>query len=91
MNKLSRFTTTTFTTPSAWTESPIGSTPVGASSTANTSTHVVMIQGKYVTDPRGQSELSVSIDPASIERKLAVMKMSAELDGQIITSTSTAL
>lgn len=76
--------------PGSWVASTIR-TPTISSSTTIASTHVVLIPGKYVTGTFGQAELSVSIDPASLERKLAVMKMAAELDGQVVTSTSATL
>lgn len=67
--------------------------PLKVSSTTGVSESncVVMFQGKPVIGTRGQNELLVSIDPASLGRKLAVLRVTAQLDGQSVTSTSTSL
>lgn len=64
---------------------------VSSTTRVNESNCVVMFQGKPVIGARGQNELLVSIDPASLGRKLAVLKVTAQLDGQSVTSTSTSL
>lgn len=86
MNNLARFRTTA--APSAaWIESKISPPPV-ASSTLTGHTHVVMVQVKSVLGRNGFPELAASIDPASLGRKLAVMRVSAELDGKVVSSTA---
>jgi hypothetical protein len=50
-----------------------------------------MLQGKEVTNINGHRELLVYIDPVSLERKLAIIKITAQLDGQVVTSTTTSL
>lgn len=57
----------------------------------HTSPNVVILNGKYVKGPDGSSELSVSVDPAAHERKLAIREISASLDGISQTQRSTAL
>lgn len=86
MNTLSRFRTTA-THSTKWVLSDIR-TPSVASITSTSRSNVVMVQVKSVTGKSGFTELSVSIDPASLSRKLAVMRMSAELDGRDVTSTA---
>lgn len=89
MNNLSRFNTMAM--PSVdWVKSDIGTLSV-LSTTSAVHTHVVMVQGKTVTGRSGYTELLVSIDPASLVRKLAVMRVSAELDGRVVTSTAAPL
>lgn len=86
MNTLSHFHTTA-TNSTKWVRSDIG-TPSVASITSTSRSNVVMVQVKSVIGKSGFTELSVSIDPASLSRKLAVMRMSAELDGRDVTSTA---
>lgn len=85
MDSLSLFGTTVPSTP--WTESQIGK-PAAAATTTTAKSHVVMVQVKSVAGKNGLTELAASIDPASLGRKLAVMRVSAELDGLVITSTA---
>lgn len=53
--------------------------------------HVVLLQGKYVQGEHGQQELTVSVDPAALGRKLAIMEMSAHLEGVALTMGSMSL
>lgn len=86
MNNLTRFRTTS-APATRWVESPICS-PTVSSSTSTNQSHVVMVQVRPVAGRDGFIELAASIDPASLRRKLAVMRVSAELDGKVVTSTA---
>lgn len=90
MNNQTCFTTTSNLLRSL-VKSDIGSPVVSSKTKVNSSSYVVMLQGKCVTGTRGQNELSVSIESVSLERRLAVMKMAAQLDGQAVTSTTASL
>lgn len=85
------FFTTTSTPTETWVMSENKQLMVSSTTWISESNCIVMFQGKNVKGPRGQNELLVSIDPASLERKLAVLKMTAQLDGQSVTSTATSL
>jgi hypothetical protein len=90
MNKQA-FLTTSTPLPKSWTEFDISSPVIASTTKANMSNHVVMLQGKEVTNINGHRELLVYIDPVSLERKLAIIKITAQLDGQVVTSTTTSL
>lgn len=90
MNDKTLFTTTP-TLTGTWVKSENKQLMVSSTTWVNESNCVVMFQGKNVIGARGQNELLVSIDPASLERKLAVLKVTAQLDGQSVTSTATSL
>jgi len=90
MNNQSCFTTTSKQTGS-WVESDIKSSGVSSTTNVSEPSCVVMFQVKNVMGARGQNELLVSIDSASLERKLAVKKMAAQLNGQAVTSTTASL
>lgn len=83
--------TTAPTLTRTWVESKNVPLMVSSATKISESNCVVMFQGKPVIGSRGQNELLVSIDPASLGRKLAVLKVTAQLDGQSVTSTSTFL
>lgn len=71
-----------------WVESKNSAPLVASITRACESNYVVMFEGKNVTGTRGQNELLISIDPESLTRKLAVIKMTAQLDGQTVTLTT---
>ena len=52
--------------------------------------HVVLIQGKFINGPSGDKQLMVSVDPAAIERKLAIRELNAQLEGRPIVSQTFA-
>ena len=54
------------------------------------SPHVVLLQGMYVQGAHGRQELSVSVDPVALERKLAIREMTANLEGTATTMGSTS-
>ena len=85
------FFTTTSTPTGTWVKSENKQLTVSSTTRVSESNCVAMFQGKNVKGTRGQNELLVSIDPASLGRKLAVLKMTAQLDGQSVTSTATSL
>lgn len=89
MNDLMFFTTTP--TTRTWVKSEDVQFVVSSVTRVSEPNCVVVFQGKDVKGMRGQNELLVSIDPASLERKLAVLKMTAQLDGQSVTSTASTL
>lgn len=90
MNDQTLFTTAP-TLTGTWVESKNVPLMVSSATKVSESNCVVMFQGKPVIGSRGQNELLVSVDPASLGRKLAVLKVTAQLDGQSVTSTSTFL
>ena len=55
------------------------------------SDQVVLIQGQYVNELSGEKQLMVSIDPATIERKLAIRELNAQLDGRTVKSHTYAV
>ena len=55
------------------------------------SDQVVLIQGQYVRGPSGNEQLMVSIDPATIERKLAIRELNAQLEGRTVKSHTYAV
>lgn len=54
------------------------------------SPHVVLLQGKSVQGAHGRQELSVSVDPVALERKLAIREMRANLEGGATTMDTTS-
>lgn len=55
------------------------------------SNNVVLLQGKYVQGAHGQQELTVSVDPVALGRKLAIREMSAHLEGMAVIMGSSSL
>lgn len=55
------------------------------------SDQVVLVQGKYIKRESGDNLLVVSVDPASIERKLAIRELNAQLEGRTIKSQTDAV
>lgn len=50
------------------------------------SDNVVLLKGQYVVGANGIKQLMVSVDPATIERKLAIRELNAQLEGRISKS-----
>lgn len=56
---------------------------------AGISPYVVLLQGTCVQSASGRQELSVSIDPVALERKLVIREMRANLEGIVTMTRST--
>jgi len=52
--------------------------------------HVVFLQGRYVEGPHGRQELTVSVEPSALERKLAIREMRSRFEGMETTTSTTA-
>lgn len=63
---------------------------VSSATQLGVSANVVLLRGTFVQDACGLKELSVSVDPIALERKLAIREMSASLDGVTSTKGSTS-
>jgi hypothetical protein len=55
-----------------------------------TKTNHVVLQGSYVKRADGLSELVVSVDPASVERKLAIRAINSRGEGRSFASDTFA-
>lgn len=55
------------------------------------SSNVVFIKGQYVVGANGIKQLMVSVDPATIERKLAIRELNAQLEGRVLKSQTQLL
>jgi hypothetical protein len=55
------------------------------------SDNVVLVKGQYVIGANGVKQLMVSVDPATIERKLAIRELNAQLEGRILKSHTQAV
>jgi len=65
---------------------------VRAPQSSDTSGHsrqeVVLVQGRYVQGIYGESEVSVSVVPATVERKLAIRQINEQLQGRTLQSNT---
>jgi hypothetical protein len=70
-----------------WTAStPTPRVMINSSTHYELSDNVVLIQGRYIVGSSGDKQLMVSIDPATIERKLAIRGLNAQIEGRTLKS-----
>jgi hypothetical protein len=86
MDKVSNATTTSISF-SEWTSlTTLPSVVIKPNTVFEMSDNVVLIKGQYVVGADGVKQLMVTVDPATIERKLAIRELNAQLEGRILKS-----
>jgi len=90
MNK-STTQSTMSTNLNKWTRSEPPQVFINSNTRYELSERVVLVQAQYVSGPSGSKQLMVSIDPAAIERKLAIRELNAQIDGRTVKSHTYAL